>query len=249
MKYVKFVPVDNKTGISVLIEESKDGPKIPDISGLSNLCVDYSSTWYYGTASDDFVATPENNIYELTQEEYAQELTEKIEKLKVDLINRLYEDEKYLRERKLAPYHESATTAGILKYQEAKDYLDTGVASSSLTLESEKRGISIEDLCDKIIRKYENFRELDSKIAGLRGNLVDRIRAFAVDPVDPWKSHEEWETKEEILVEQRISTETPLSPFEEGTPEIAKYYSANLYTRYHCMEYLEQNSNVGVATT
>ena len=249
MKYVKFYPVDAKTGISILKEESKNGPILPTIPGLDNLCVDYYCEWYYGLASDDFVADPDNKIFELTEEEYYEELSNKMELLKKDAINRLYEDEKELREKKLAPYHDTATIAGVQKYQEAKKYVDEGVASEFLTTESEMRGIPVQELCEKIIEKYENFRLLDAKISGLRGKILDRINSFSLDPDNIWESHQEWEERKETLVESRIPTEEYTEPFAVGTPEIVRYYSINLYGRYECMEYNEKYPNIGIATT
>lgn len=249
MKYVKFYPVDDVTGVSALIEEPKSGSSVPKIPGLTNLCVDYPCQWYYGQVPDDFVPDPDNHIYELTMEQYAEELTKKIEALKKDAIKYLFEEERYLRDVKLAPYHESATTAGIQKYQEAIQYTETGVASVSLTTEASMREITVDQLCEKIVRKYETFRNLDSRISGLRGKILDRVRSFTLDATDPWTSHQEWETREETLAPSRIPTETSLTSLEKETPETVRYYSTSLYHRYHCMEYLEQNNNVGVSTT
>lgn len=249
MKYVKFYHVDATTGISILKEEAKSGPVIPNIPGLDNICTNYNCQCFYGTASDEFEPEPDNNIYELTKEEYAQELTEKIELLKKDAIDRLYEDEKYLRDKKLGQYHDTATVAGIQKYQEAKEFVETGVASSFLTTEATMRGIAIDQICEKIITRYEEFRQIDSKISGLRGKILDRIQSFTIDSNDPWTSHEEWEKKDEVLVEKRIPTEKPTSDFsvsQVGTPEIVRYYSTNLYNRYQCMEYLEKYPNITV---
>lgn len=250
MKYVKFQPVDSETGISVLIETPKEGPVLPKIPGLDNLALSYNCQWYYGTASDDFVAVPDNHIYELTKEQYIEELTEKIELLKTDLVRKLYEEEKYLRETKLGPYHDTATTAGVQKYNEAKKYLDSGIASEFLTTEATLRSISLEEMCQKIVERYEIFRKIDSKISGIRGKILDRVNSFNVDQNDPWTSHEEWEHKEEILVERRIPLGSfTVQPTEVGTPEVIKYYSANLSLRYYCQEYLEEFSNVGIAST
>jgi hypothetical protein len=252
MKYTKFQQVDSITGISVLIETPKEGPVLPKIPGLDNLALSYNCQWYYGTTSDEFIANPENYIYELTKEQYAEELTEKIELLKNDLVNNLYEEEKYLRETKLGPYHDTATTAGVQKYNEAKVYLDTGVASEFLISEATLRAISVDEMCQKIVERYEKFRKIDSKISGIRGKILDRVNSFAVDQSDPWYSHEEWENKEEILVEERIPLDSfsyfTIQPSEMGTPEIIKYYSSNLMTRYNCVEYLEELSKVGIAS-
>jgi hypothetical protein len=249
MKYVKFYPVDDTTGVSTLLQATSAGARIPDIPGLTNLCVDFECNWYYGHASDDFVADPNNNIYELTLEEYTAELTQKIEFLKKDTIEVLYEEEKILRDTQLSSYHETATTAGVQKYNEAVTFTDTGVASSALTKEAEKRGVTVAQLCEKIIRKYGEFRDIDSSISGLRGKLSDRVKSFTLDQDDPWTSHQVWEEKEETLIESRVSTaENGIPPGDVGTPEVVRYYSPNLELRYRWMDHLDKNP-VGVAST
>lgn len=249
MKYVKFYLVDDTTGVSTLLQAESAGARIPEIPGLTNLCVDFEAKWYYGHASDDFVADPDNHIYELTLEQYTAELTEKIAKLKADTIEVLYEEEKILRSNKLSSYHETATTAGVQKYNEAVTFNDSGVASASLTTEAEKRGITVAQLCEKIIRKYNEFRAIDSKISGLRGKLTDRIKAFTLDQDDPWTSHQVWEEREETLIESRVSTDDWVVTRDEvGTPEVIRYYSPNLEVRYRWMDHLDKNP-VGVATT
>jgi hypothetical protein len=188
MKYVKFKMVDSVTGISVYKQDSANGPVLPNLGDIYNLFTSFDMYWYYGEVNDDAPFDPENFIFELTFEEYKNEIAYLISSLQSAGIDNAYEQEKKLRLDIFGKYHESATIAGIQKYQEAVDFLDGKEASSTLQIESAARGVDILTLSQKIVNNHDKFRETDAKLSGLRGMIVDRIKSFSFDPENPYQS-------------------------------------------------------------
>jgi len=198
MKYAKFRMVDHITGISVYKQDSPNGPRLPNLGDMYNLFSGFGSDWYYAEVNDDAPFDPENFILELTLEEYTEEIKSLISSLQEQAIKDAYDQERRLRDELFGTYHESATTAGIQKYQEAVEFLNSGTTSTILQIESDSRGIDITVLAQKIVNNHNKFRETDAKLSGLRGKIVDRIKAFVFDAENPYQSFIEYSSNEYI---------------------------------------------------
>lgn len=178
-KYFKFHQVDSETGISIEIEPSVNGPTHPEIDGRK--VIFESNDFYYATVSDSAEEDPDNYIFEISADEFKLEIEKEVTKIKNRHIENLYGSEKSLREQILGDYHETASIAGVYKYEEAKELLDNGVSSQLIDMEASLRGITSEEMAQKIVDNHIKFRENDAKISGLRGKLVDRVNSFVLD--------------------------------------------------------------------
>jgi len=198
MKYAKFKMVDSETGISIDKQDSLNGISLPNLGTFYELCQSFDGQWYYAKVDDDTPFDIENRIFELTFEEYSYEIGRVITDLQEQAIKDAYDQERRLRDELFGTYHESATTAGIQKYQESVEFLNTGTTSTTLQIESDSRGIDITVLAQKIVNNHNKFRETDAKLSGLRGKIVDRIKAFVFDAENPYQSFIEYSSNEYI---------------------------------------------------
>lgn len=244
MKYAKFKLVDNVTGISVYRQDSENGLRLPNLGDMYNLFAGFGSEWYYAEVNDDTSFDPENYILELTFEEYTQEIRTLISSLQEEAIKDAYFQEKELRDELFSKYHESVTTAGVQKYQEAVNFLNDGTISTSLQIESDLRQITVEDLSNKIVRKYEEFRKLDAKISGLRGMIVDRIKGFVFDSDNPYQSFLRYNEKETIPNVRLFGAFGPAT--DSNSPaNLLEKHTPNLQRRWEYMLFLENQDVVG----
>lgn len=222
MKYVKFKMVDSVTGISIDKQDSANGITLPNLGVIYDLCQSFDMQWYYAVVDDDAPFDPENRIFEITFEEYSYEIGRVISDLQNSAIEKAYEQEKEIRKETFSRYHESATTAGIQKYQEALDLLSGGTASESLQTEATARGVSVSDLAQKIVDNHNKFRETDAKLSGLRGKIVDRIKSFVYDPTKPYQSFLEYSETEYVpnvrIPSSIVGQAGPDSPVPPGGP-------------------------------
>ena len=193
MKYFKFAQISEETGISWAIAQPSSGPSYPKIPGLNlNLVVQLSQSpiYYVANVADNAVADPDNHIFELTKEEYASEL--KIHTL--SLLNSekesLYKQELDFRNEIFSKYHDTASLAGIYKYQQAKELISDNTALAvEIRAEATARGVEPEVLANKIIENHEDFRNKEAKIAGIRGKIFDRLESFVFDMDNPDSSY------------------------------------------------------------
>lgn len=228
MKYFKFHQVDSETDVSVEIEPSLNGPTHPQIEGRKVL-FEYNG-FFYALVSDNAVENKDNYIFELTEEEFLIDATDKIGQIKYNYSVSLYESEISLREKIFGKYHQTASTAGIYKYEEAKNFLENSVESTVINLEAQMRGLTSTEMSQKIIQNHEYFRENDAKISGLRGKILDRIESFVLDETNPADSIIEFQYKPEI-----IHTKEAVADGLIPEQVVINYYSGELETRW---EYL-----------
>ena len=231
MKYFKFTKVDSRTGISINVKSPIGSPVFPNIKGLQVLTQDPMITeFWYGTGDStrtktitslnpvhesdptqsEYVETTieeevsydtENQVWELTKEEYADALQICINHLIAQKKENLYEEEKMYRDQVLGKYHATATVAGIYKYEQAKKVLsDPTDSAPEVRTEATARGLTVEQMAQRIVNNHEEFRTLEAKIAGIRGKILDRLNSFTFDSNDPetsWNSLNEQEFIEE----------------------------------------------------
>lgn len=197
MKIFKFRQVDAKTGISVVIERPKEGPTNPTLPGLE-VIFDFNN-FLYGTVDDTAEADPENYIFEITQEELDADIEAKtnqyLEMYKTDA----YKEEIELRNQVFGKYHDTATSSGIYKYQEALEFLTNGTPSADITTEATVRGVTETEIAQRIVDNHENFRTKEAQIAGLRGKVLDRLDAYVFDATDAIGSWKELMERTEVI--------------------------------------------------
>jgi hypothetical protein len=238
MRYFKFTQVDSVTGISVNRETSKEGPKNPDLDGLQILMQDnINSCFWYGTVSSKAQPNPENQCWELTLAEFADAVKANLDREVDRAKEALFEEERGLRRVYLqGKYDDTASIAGIYKYEQAKAYLagDPGV-KPVLETEASIRGVTVQVLAERIVANHESFRTKEAIIAGLRGKQLDRINGFQFNAADPWGS---WQ---EFFKLETVGTRTEKA-FENGqmvdkeVPLQVRHYGPELGTRYQVIE-------------
>lgn len=231
MKIFKFRQVDAKTGISVEIEKPKEGPTNPSLPGLVEI-FDFNN-YRYANVNNTAKANPENCIFEITQEEFASDIQSKVNQFLEMWKKELYENEKLLRNVVFGQYADTATSSGIYKYQDALKYLNNGEASIELTTEAEVRGVSVDEIANKIVENHEAFRVKEAKIAGLRGKILDRLNSYVFDETDALGSWKELAERLEVIGQRE-----PMPGIQEQDLDVkVGYYSPDLSTRW---EYLNK---------
>jgi len=208
MKYFKFTQIDAVTGISWAIKQPISGPSWPSIPGLQDFTtLSHSPIYHVAIVDDAAEADPDNHFFELTAQEYAQELKNHVTHRLNEEKNSIYQQENDFRNSIFNKYHDTASIAGIYKYEQAKELIaDNTAAAPDVRAEATARGVSAVVMANRIIENHESFREKEAKIAGIRGKILDRIEAFEFDLENPAASLAEFNTEEVIgtRTEQRF---------------------------------------------
>jgi hypothetical protein len=212
MKYFKFAQISADTGISWVIEQPISGPSYPPLPGL-NVTVQLMQDrrFYLGTVDDSAVADPANYIFELTPAEYAEELKPHVEAFRQERLDRIYPEEKEFRQSVFGKYDDTASIAGIYKYQEAIELLaDPTAPAPEVRNEAAVRGVDPIVMAERIVANHEAFRDKESKIAGIRGMVYDRLTNFVFDLNAADASYAEFFSQEKIgeRTENRMNPET-----------------------------------------
>ena len=163
------------------------------------------------------VGDPDNHFFELTAEEYDNELKEHALYLinqELDQLNQekntIYQQEADFRNLVFSTYHDTATLAGIYKYEQAKELVaDETAAAPDVRTEATARGVTPLVMANRIIQNHESFRQKEAKIAGIRGKMQDRLNSFVFDLQNPETSLNEY------MSEEVIGTRTE-TVFEDG---------------------------------
>lgn len=202
MKYFKFAPISEESGISWIIEQPLSGPSLPIklLPGLRDTFqLAQDSAYYIGTVDDTALSNPNNYIFEITAEERAQYLKDHVNTIRIRRLENIYKEEKELRKDIFNIYDESAIIAGIYKYEEAKAFVvDNTVPAPALREEALLRNIDPLVLAQRIISNHEKFRSDEARIAGIRGLLLDRLNNFSFDLQAPDDSLQEFGQIEKI---------------------------------------------------
>lgn len=234
MKYFKFTQIDANTGISWIIKQPITGPSWPSIPGLTNfVTLSYNDLFHVAIVDDSAEANPENYFFELTAEEYAEELKRHVTYLLEQEKSTIYQQENNFRSLIFDKYHDTASIAGIYKYEQAKELIaDNTAAAPDVRAEATARGITAVAMAERIIENHESFREKEAKIAGIRGKILDRIEAFEFDLEDPEASLAEFNTEETI----GTRTEPRLQNGEMQNVDVdikVRKYSLSMYLRFN----------------
>ena len=122
----------------------------------------------------------------------------------------IYEEEYNFRQSIFSKYHDTASTAGIYKYEQAKALVaDATAAAPDVRAEATARGVAPAVMASRIITNHEDFRAKEAKIAGIRGKIFDRVSAYVFNLEDAGGSHAEF------LTEEVVGTRTE-NVFEDG---------------------------------
>ena len=213
MKYFKLAQISKETGISWAIAQPVSGPSWPDIPGLdasSSIQLSHSPIYYICKVDDEDVADPDNHIFELTNEQYASELKDHVMHQLNSEKDSIYKEEYDFRESVFSKYHDTASIAGIYKYEQAKSLLnDPLVSAPEVRAEASARGVDVVEVANRIIANHESFRTKEAKIAGIRGKILDRLTNYQFDLTNPDAS------LNEFLSTEVIGTDT-YKEFENG---------------------------------
>ena len=211
MKYFKFALISAETGTSWAIAQPISGPSSPDIPGLdlsTSIQLAHSSIYYIAKVSDEAIANPDNHIFELTATEYAQELKQHVMYQLDKEKDSIYQEEYNFRNSIFNKYHDTASTAGIYKYEQAKALIaDATAPALEVRTEATARGIEPGVMATRIITNHEDFRTKEAKIAGIRGKILDRIGAYVFDLNNADASYTEFLTEEVIGTDTRNEME------------------------------------------
>lgn len=233
MKIFKFRQVDAATGISVAIEKSLEGPTNPSLPGLVEIFDEYNY-YKYAHVDDSAVADPENYIFEITQDELTNDVQGKVNQYLENWKSQVYKNEKDLRQQVFGKYDDTATSSGIYKYDEAKQFLNNGTPSPTISEEATIRGVSETEIAQRIIDNHEAFRIKEAKIAGLRGKILDRLNGYTFDSNDPLGSWDELVKRTEVIGQRKPDVVGP-GP-QQNLDVVVGYYSPELALRW---EYLK----------
>ncbi len=202
MKYFKFAQISQDTGISWAIAQPVSGPSWPDLPGLdlsTSVQLANNSTYYIAQVDDTAVANPDNHIFELTAGEYAEELKQHVMYQLNKEKDSIYQEEYNFRSAIFSKYHDTASTAGIYKYEQAKALVaDATAAAPDVRAEATARGIAPAVMAARIITNHEDFRAKEAKIAGIRGKIFDRVNGYEFNLEDAGGSYTEFLTEEVI---------------------------------------------------
>jgi len=233
MKIFKFRKVDDKTGVSVEIEKPREGPANPKLPGLDVTFV--SRGWTYANVSDEAEAAPDNYIYEITQEEFDADVKDATDNLLAEKKEQAYSQELEFRKAQFGKYHETATIAGIYKYEQAKAYIaDNTVEAAEVAAEATARGLTTLEMANKIVTNHESFRAKEAKLAGLRGKITDRLDGYVFDDADALGSWRELAERTEVIGTRESDAEPGLGA-EENLDVTVGYYDIAISQRW---EYL-----------
>lgn len=195
MKYFKFAQISEETGISWAIAQPVSGPSYPKIPGLdlsSAVQLAHARLYYLAKVADEAEANPENHIFELTAEEYAEELKQHTLSKLTEEKESIYQEEYAFRQSVFSKYHDTASLAGIYKYEQAKELIaDNEAAAVEIRAEATARGVDPVAMANRIIENHEDFRTKEAKIAGIRGKVLDRLEAFEFDLEDADASYQD----------------------------------------------------------
>lgn len=235
MKYFKFAKISQETGISWVIEQPISGPSWPEITGLDlnkSIQLSYDSRYYIAPVGNKAKPNPENHIFELTDEEYANELKKHVEHILNRERDSIYLEEHNFRQSIFSKYHDTATVAGVYKYQQAKAFIDNESTDvPDLQVEAHARGVDVVTIANRIIENHEAFRAKESKIAGIRGKVLDRIDAYTFDLTSPNESYEEF-LSEEVIGTTTESVFEDTDMVEKEIDVKVRKYQLSLGTRF-----------------
>lgn len=235
MKYIKFTQISADTGVSWAIAQPVSGPSYPAFAGLNLITqLRQDPLYYIGSVDNGVAANPSNYVFDLTTEQLSAELKAHVDVYVNDVVNTIYTEENQLRNQVFNKYHDTASIAGIYKYQQALELLADPLApAADVRAEATNRGVDLVELAGRIKTNHESFRAKETKIAGIRGQLLDRVQSFIFDVADPIASFNEFFSTEVIgqITRKEFDPETMQMVDKLVDVTVGKYVPS-LSTRY-----------------
>lgn len=235
MKHFKFAQVSAETGVSWAIAQPVSGPSWPKIPGLdlsASIQLAHSPIYYVGPVSDSATPDPSNHIFELTASEYADELKSHVMHQLTRERDSVYQQEYDFRSSVFSKYHDTASIAGIYKYEQAKGLLlDPTADAPEVRAEAAARGVDPVTMASRIVTNHESFRAQEAKIAGIRGLVMDRLNGFEFDLSDPDGSCAEF-TSTEVVGTQTVQEFESGEQVEKEVDVVVGKYSLSLPVRF-----------------
>lgn len=238
MKYFKFTQIDAATGISWAINQPISGPSMPNIPGLKieeAINLSFDKIYYVAKVDDSAQENRDNYCFEITFQEYAKCLNDHITHILNERLEKIHLEEIDFRNSYFEKYHQTVYSNGLTKYEEAKQFLlNSNSEVKDLRLEASVRNVSVQSLAEKIIEKYEKFKEDDAKISGIRGKIMDRIKNFKFNFDDPDISYNEFLSNETLgTIEVNNEFDPISSSFTKKTVNVeTNKYILNISTRF-----------------
>ena len=235
MKRFKFAQISADTGVSWAIAQPVSGPSWPKIPGLdlsNSIQLAHAPIYYIAEVSDSAVPNPDNHIFELTDEQYAQELRDHVMHQLNAERDSVYQQEYDFRNSMFSKYHDTASIAGIYKYEQAKAVLlDPTADAPEVRAEAAARDVTVEYMAARIVANHESFRAQEAKIAGIRGRIMDRLNGYEFDLLDPDGSLAEFNSTEVVgTVTQQVFEDG--QTVEKEVDVTVRKYSLSLETRF-----------------
>lgn len=193
MKYVKYYLVDPTTQKVIHpTAPAPNGRTHPSLVGLdvrlSIVDADGYSA-YIATCDTGNTIDPQSGIEELTETEAIAAIEGGFNKLKEDFKLRVYARAKRLREQLVDQfYHHTEISYGAsVKRKEAEDAKaaatesDTDSVAPTLAIEASFRGVTTKELADMVILEFNELKDNEAKLAGIRGNKTDALKNTTFD--------------------------------------------------------------------
>lgn len=96
------------------------------------------------------------------------------------IADRIDDYAKQLRDRALKNISSGEMGTWASKYQEAKAFQASGLASDapSLALEAQQRGITLANLATRVVNNFQTVAQREARVAGIAGKHKDNVRAL-----------------------------------------------------------------------
>lgn len=190
MKLIKYTLVDPISGHVLNPKASApNGRTHPNLAGLDVKHFLASTEEFLAEISDSTVVDSATGIVVINQQQFNDAVTAEFAAAKDAAKKVVYEYAIQLRHAAVDfSYHSSelafAASVKIIEANAAKDAANEDAAklvAPNLTVEAETRGITVKDLADKVIAKFNALAAREATLAGVRGAKVDAIEAVTLD--------------------------------------------------------------------
>jgi hypothetical protein len=203
ISYFKFTKVDQESGFSVLIYPSSNKifPELPNLNVFFG-----EGDWFYGTADSSAKENRVNNIVELSHEQILEDFRGRLPAMKQESFNRISDEYQQLLKIIRDSYDEEDSPIGLIRYQDAKNYLLNGSISDNLKLEVDLSGANIETLSNNIISKYEEYISNLYALTALKTKICNRINDFSLADSSFIEDFSGWHSKVENIGNKNENT-------------------------------------------
>ena len=234
--YFKFTKVDEESGFSVLLYPSNK-PIFPDLPDLNVFFGE--GNWFYGTANSSAKENKLNNIIKMTKAQILEDFRGRLPGMKQESLVRLSDEYQNILNGIKRQYDEEDSPIGLIRYQDAKAYVENGTISTALQAEVDFSGVDIDTLSSNIISGYEEYIGKINSLTALKTKISNRINTFTLKDSSFIEDFNSWYSNVEEIGN---TTDNPNLnnlgdmdlKIEEGIATL-RYYSPNLKTRWEVL--------------